>query len=191
MSTLSAAIQQYGTQMTDAEFVSYLDENTPGPLNSTRYSYQGLVELASIGPIKASVILGLMRAAFDHPQLGELIRAEYAALTLPSADGKVGGLDFSNAVRRQSITQLQSELTALGQTTEAAILQDLLDVGQSTIKRYRRVGLGELPTEAEVTASRPTAIANINWQSALGTINAMLADETTWDDIQTVIAGIG
>lgn len=190
MSTLSQAIQQDGMQMTDAEFVAYLAGDTPGPLNTTRFSYQGLVEHPSIGPVKASVVLGLMRQAFDHSLLGELIRAEYAALTLPSADGKVGGLDFSNAVRRQSIAQLQTELTAAGQVAAAAILQDLLNVGQSPIPRYRRVGLSQLPTESEVTAARLTAIANVNWQSASSAINAMLADETTWANIQATIAGI-
>lgn len=123
--------------------------------DSTRYSYQGLVNYPGIGVEKASVLLGVLRQLYDDPVVGELARAEYASLTVSSADGITGGLDLSEPLRNGNIRSIAGDYGALGNDFGLGIQAALLavaDIGGGWLAAWQIDGLTQAPTVEEITA---------------------------------------
>lgn len=190
MTAISDVMRNIGLAKSNQEMLEVLNRDIASAPDHNRYSYQGLCNIASFGPAKASMLLGLMRASFDDPNMGELLRAEYAAITTPSADGKTGGLDFADPMRVAYIEQMRTGLLAAGHTAAAEMLTELLAIGQPSIKNFRRYGLAALPSAAELEAERPTAVAQETWGNVRNAVSVMLSGQTNWTAIKAYVASV-
>ena len=121
--------------------------------DQTRYSYQGLVAHPKFGATKSTIVLSVLRQLFDHPQIGELARAEYAAFGIPSEDGKTGGLDFSEPFRNQSIRDIAAATAQAGDDQSlyvASVLVELADYAGRTAPVWQLHNLESEPTEQTI-----------------------------------------
>lgn len=128
--------------LTDQQALDYLHEITVLKTDNTRYSYQGIVvKFGDQGEAIAATVLLLLASAQSDltltPTERALLDAEALSFKVGSADGRTGGLDFSQAARQAKLATWIDTLVADNQMEAAAALQAVKELGVTNGPRWQ------------------------------------------------------